>query len=709
MDLRTAKQRAQKLRDEINDLRYRYHVLDDPAITDEVYDSLTTELRAIEQEFPQLRSADSPTQRVGGKALDKFRKVRHGSPMLSLGDAFSEEEMREWEERLRRLEPDRHWSYFCELKFDGLAVSLIYERGVLRTAATRGDGVTGEDVTENIKTIRAVPLRLNVELRHTSSFPAVLRSAVERALKKTAVIEVRGEALMSKEAFRRLNTEQTKKNAVSFANPRNAAAGAIRQLDPKISASRRLDWYAYQLVTDLGQQTHEEEHLICQMLGFKVYKESLVAKNLREVFVFYDEVKKKRGRLPFEVDGVVTQVNENAVKERFGVVGKAPRGAIAHKFPGKKATTKVEDIIVQVGRTGKLTPVAVLKPVQVGGVTVGRATLHNLDEIERLGVKIGDTVVVKRAGDVIPDVEEVLPKLRSGDEKKFHMPKTCPVCGGKVERGILGITPSNSPLHKRESPPLRVRGAGGVISSVDYYCTNPKCFVKTRRGIRHFTSRIAFDMEGVGPKIIEKFVEEGLITDASDLFDLKTGDIAALERFAEKSAENIHNAIQKSKEITLSRFIYALGIKHVGEQTAFDLAGHFGALDKLRRANLEELNSIENVGDVVAKSINEYFADRQNQKFVNRLLDKGIKIKSEKAERKSQKLKGLKIVVTGTLESMSREEAKRAVLENGGDWVSSVSKNTDYVVVGENPGSKLATAEKLGVKIIDEKEFLRLL
>ena len=701
MDLRTAKQRAQKLRDEINDLRYRYHVLDDPAITDEVYDSLTTELRAIEQEFPQLRSADSPTQRVGGKALDKFRKVRHGSPMLSLGDAFSEEEMREWEERLRRLEPDRHWSYFCELKFDGLAVSLIYERGVLRTAATRGDGVTGEDVTENIKTIRAVPLRLNVELRHTSSFPAVLRSAVERALKKTAVIEVRGEALMSKEAFRRLNTEQTKKNAVSFANPRNAAAGAIRQLDPKISASRRLDWYAYQLVTDLGQQTHEEEHLICQMLGFKVYKESLVAKNLREVFVFYDEVKKKRGRLPFEVDGVVTQVNENAVKERFGVVGKAPRGAIAHKFPGKKATTKVEDIIVQVGRTGKLTPVAVLTPVQVGWVTVSRATLHNLDEIERLGVKIGDTVVVKRAGDVIPDVEEVLPKLRTGHERQFHMPKNCPVCGGKVARGTLGITPSPRPSHL--SGGGRERG-----DSVDYYCTNPKCFVKTRRGIRHFTSRIAFDMEGVGPKIIEKFVEEGLITDASDLFDLKPGDIAALERFAEKSAENIYNAIQKSKEITLSRFIYALGIKHVGEQTAFDLSIHFRTLEKLRRAGSEELNAIENVGEVVAKSIYEFFADKQNQKFVDRLLDKGIKIKSERAERKSQKLKGLKIVVTGTLESMSREDAKRAVLENGGDWVSSVSKNTDYVVVGENPGGKLTTAEKLGVKVVDEKEFLRL-
>ena len=682
MDLRAAKQRAQKLRDEINDLRYRYHVLDDPAVTDEVYDSLTQELKAIEEQYPALLTSDSPTQRIGGEAVDKFRKVRHGSPMLSLGDAFSEAEMREWEERLQRLEPDRRWTYFCELKFDGLAISLVYERGVLRTAATRGDGATGEDVTQNIKTIRAVPLRLNLELRHTSSFSPALVRTVDRMLKKTPMIEVRGEALMSKEAFRRLNAEQEKKGGQIFANPRNGAAGAIRQLDPKISASRPLEWYAYQLVTDLGQSTHEEEHLICQMLGFKVHKESLAAKNLQEVFGFHDGVRKKREKLPFEVDGVVAQVNENPIKERFGVVGKAPRGAIAFKFPGKKATTSVEDIIVQVGRTGKLTPVALLKPVQVGGVTVGRATLHNLDEIERLGVKIGDTVVVKRAGDVIPDVEEVLIRLRTGKERIFHMPKTCPVCGGVVKR---------------------------TEGEVDFYCMNPKCFVKTRRGIRHFTSRTAFDIEGAGPKIIEKFVDEGLITDASDLFDLKPGDIAALERFAEKSADNIHNAIQNSKEITLSRFIYALGIKHVGEQTAFDLAGHFGALDKLRRASLEELNAIENVGDVVAKSISEYFADRQNQKFVDRLLEKGIKIKSPIASRQSQKLKGLKIVVTGTLASMSREEAKRAVLENGGDWVSSVSKNTDYVVVGENPGSKLTTAEKLEVKIIDEKEFLRLL
>lgn len=693
MDKSKAKARAGKLRMEINDLRYRYHVLDDPGVTDEVYDSLTAELRAIEWEFPELVTADSPTQRVGGQPLEKFQKVRHLQPMLSLNDAFSEVEMKEWKERLRRLEPDLQWSYFCELKFDGVAISLRYENGVLATAATRGDGVTGEDVTQNIRTIASVPLRLR-EIK---------------GLRLPDVVEIRGEALMSRPAFKKLS---------GFANPRNAAAGAIRQLDPKITASRNLDWYAYQLMTDLGQQTHEDEHKFLHELGFKVHKESRLAENLEQVFAFHGEIKKKRDKLPFEVDGIVVQINENVVRQRMGVVGKAPRGMIAFKFPGKKATTMVEDIIVQVGRTGKLTPIAILRPVQVGGVTVSRASLHNADEIARLGLKIGDTVVVKRAGDVIPDVEEVLVKLRSGKEKVFHMPAKCPVCGGKV--GKISSTPSltlptrgrENTTHKAEgtprshsSPPSGGGKVGG--SSVDLFCLNPRCFVKTRRGIRHFVT--AFDIVGLGPKIIDKFADEGLITDASDLFDLTPGDIAALERFAEKSADNIYNAIQKSKEITFSKFIYALGIKHVGEQTAFDLAKNFGTLEKLRAASLENLNNIEQVGEVVAQSIYDYFTDKQNQKFVDRLLRKGIRIKQQVVSSKQGKLKGLKIVVTGTLKSMSREEAKEKVLQNGGDWVSSVSKNTDYVVVGENPGSKLAKAEKLGVKVLDEKEFLKLL
>ncbi len=661
------------MRQEVNDLRYRYHVLDDPRVTDEVYDSLTIELRQIEEAFPKLVTRDSPTQRVGGRPLDKFQKIKHRSPMLSLNDAFTREEVTEWEQRLRRLEPDLRWQYFCEVKFDGLAISLVYNDGILETAATRGDGITGEDVTANIKTIRAVPLSLNLKLRHTERFPKAVKKKLQKALAKTQTIEVRGEALMNKKTFQELK---------GFANPRNAAAGSIRQLDPKITAMRKLDWYAWMLVTDLGQKTHEEEHLICEMLGFKVHKQARLAKHLDEIFEFRDSILHLRDKLPFEVDGVVVQVNEGDMRQRFGVVGKAPRGAIAFKFPSKKATTVVEDIIVQVGRTGKLTPVAILRPVQVGGVKVSRASLHNLDEIRRLGVRIGDTVVIKRAGDVIPDVEEVLPKLRTGSEREFHMPKACPVCAA-----------------------VTAKPEGGV----DYFCMNPKCLVKTRRGIRHFTSRAAFDIEGLGPKIIDKFADEGLITDASDLFDLKPGDIAVLERFAEKSADNIFQAIQKAKEISLSRFIYALGIKHVGEQTAFDLAHAFGTLAKLRRASREDLNKLENIGDIVAESIYDYFQDKQHQKFVDRLLRKGIKIQSPITKHQSQKLKGLKIVVTGTLESMSREEAKRVVMENGGDWVSSVSKNTDYVVVGENPGSKLAKAEKLRVKIIDEKEFLKLL
>ena len=682
MDYKSAKIRAEKLRNQINDLRYRYHVLDDPAVTDEVYDSLTAELREIEKQFPDLVTPESPTQRVGGNPLAKFKKVKHLKPMLSLNDGFSREEMGEWARRLKRLEPDLSWDYFCEVKFDGLGISLVYRNGILETAATRGDGITGEDVTINVKTIGAVPLRLNLELKSTNRFPRSLRDTLEKHLKKTEIIEIRGEALMSKDAFAALNRQNAKEGKQLFANPRNAAAGSIRQLNSRITASRKLDWYAWGLWTQLGQKTHEDEHLMCQMLGVKVHKEAKLAKNLNEVFQFHDHVGKIREKLPFEVDGVVAQVNENLVKQRFGVVGKAPRGMIAFKFPGKKAASVVEDIIVQVGRTGKMTPVAKLRPVQVGGVTVSRASLHNADEIERLGLRIGDTVVVKRAGDVIPDIVEVLVKLRTGKERTFHTPKNCPVCGGAVKRP-----------------------EGGV----DYFCINPRCFVKTRRGIRYFTSKAAFNIEGLGPKIIDKFVDEGLITDASDLFDLKPGDIAALERFAEKSAENIYNAIQHSKHIPLSRFIYALGIKHVGEQTAFDLARHFGSFDKLRNATLEQLNAIENIGDIVANSIYDFFQDKQNQKFVDRLLQKGVRIKNEESRIKGGKLKGLKIVVTGTLESMSRDDAKRTIMENGGDFVSSVSKNTDYVVVGENPGSKFDEAEKFGIKVLNEKQFINLL
>lgn len=686
-----AKIRANKLRTQIDDLRYRYHVLDDPKVTDEVYDSLTKELRALEGEYPELQTKDSPTHRVGGKALDKFQKVRHEKRMLSLNDAFSEEEMQDWENRLKKLQPGKSWHYVCELKFDGLATSLVYENGVFVQGATRGDGFVGEDVTNNVKTIRAIPLRLNLELKHAEKFPANLKNRVASALEKTKRIEARGEVLMSKKAFAGLS---------GFANPRNAAAGSIRQLDPKITASRKLSWYGYQLMTDLGQQTHEEEHLICMMLGFPVDKHTEVFSSLTDIYRFRKEIEQKRSELPFEVDGIVAQVNELSIFNKFGVVGKAHRGSVAYKFAAKKATTIIEDIKVQVGRQGNLTPVAVLRPVKVGGVTISRASLHNEDEIERLGVKIGDTVVIQRAGDVIPQVVEVLPKMRTGKEKKFTMPEKCPICGSATERRSIALGYEGNP---------RVAAEDSSRSGAVTVCTSKKCFAQQLRQIRHFTSKAAFNMEGVGPKILKKFFEKGLIRGPEDLFKLTPGDISPLERFEQKSAQNIFDSIQSRKEITLPRFIYALGILHVGEETAIDLAQHFGSIEKLQTASFEELDHIENIGPAVARSIFEYFQDKRNKKYIEELKKAGVRLKYQRPNIKNQKLKDLKIVVTGTLGSMSREEAKAAVRKAGGDWVSSVSKNTDYVVVGENPGSKAEKASLLGVKILSEKQFLNLI
>ncbi|MEK9181089.1 MAG: NAD-dependent DNA ligase LigA [Patescibacteria group bacterium] len=681
-----AKKRVEKLAEQIDELRYRYHVLDDPGVTDEIYDSLTFELRKLEAEFPELATPTSPTQRVGGKPLDKFQKVRHEQRMLSLNDAFSEEEVRDWEERLRRLQPDDVWTYMAELKFDGLATSLIYENGIFIRGATRGDGFIGEDVTGNLKTIQAIPLRLNLALKHTEKFPPALRERLKDALKKARTIEVRGEALMSKAAFAELNRQQEKNESAKFANPRNAAAGSIRQLDPKITASRKLSWHAYQLVTDLGQQTHEEEHLICEILGFPVDRHSKVVKKIEEVLEFRKSIEKIRESLPFEIDGVVAQVNERKLFEKFGVVGKAPRGAIAYKFAAKKATTVVEAIKVQVGRLGNLTPVAVMRAVKVGGVTVTHASLHNEDEIKRLGLKIGDTVVVQRAGDVIPQIVEVLPGLRSGKEKEFFLPKKCPVCGHSAVRQTI---------------------AEGKQKGAALVCQNPDCPAKNLRKITHLVN--AFELYTIGPKIIERFKDEGLISDAADIFALKKEDIAGLERFGEKSAENIVNSIEEHKKVLFAKFIYSLGILHVGEETAIDLAARFGNLEELQKANFEEIDSIPNIGGAVAKSVYEYFRDKSNLAFIGRLLKNGLRIKREAVSSKQGPLAGKKVVVTGTLETLSREEAKAAVRSAGGDWVSSVSKNTDYVVVGENPGSKAEKAKSLGVKILNEKEFQKLL
>jgi DNA ligase (NAD+) len=652
--------RMKKLADQINDLRFRYHVLDDPTVTDEIYDSLTQELLVLENKYPQLKVKNSPTERIGGVALDKFQKVQHSQRMLSLNDAFDKDQMRAWQDRAFKLLDVKSLEYFVELKFDGLAISLRYKKGELDVAATRGDGFMGENVTTNLRTVQSVPLEF-----------------------EPLDLEVRGEVIMSKKAWEELNKRQEAEGKPLYANTRNAAAGSIRQLDPKITSSRKLTYYAYDIVGDLRLKSHAQAHALLKTLGFKTSEAyQKIAKNLDEVFAFYDMVDKHRDDLPFGIDGIVVSVNDANLMRRLGVVGKAPRGMVAFKFPPEQVTTVVEGIIVNVGRTGKLTPVAQLRPVFVGGTTVSRATLHNESEIKRLDVRIGDTVVIQRAGDVIPDVVEVLPKLRTGKEKKFVMPKNCPVCKKPAERR-----------------------AAGKDESVDWYCVNPDCPTKNLRAMEHFVS--AFEIYTVGPRILERFKDEGLISDTVDLFYLKSEDIQSLERFGEKSAENIVNSIQGAKKITLPKFIYALGITHVGEETAFDLAQRFGSVLKLMNASEEAINAIQNIGGVVAKSVSEWFANKRNREFVERLLKSGIKIETIKI--KKTPLSGKSVVVTGTLDSMSRDEAKEAVREAGGDWSSSVSKNTDYVVVGANPGSKADKAQQLRVKILDEAAFKKML
>ena len=547
---------------------------------------------------------------------------------------------------------------------DGLAVTLVYQDGLLQLAATRGDGKIGEDVTLNVRTIESVPLRLR---QVKSDWPRR--------------IEVRGEVYMTKQVFEELNKRQRAKGEPEFANPRNAAAGSIRQLDPRLAAERKLSFMAYDLVSDLGQKTHAEAHHLLKQIGFKAGDYLQLCHSLDEIFSFFEKLQKIRKKLPYWIDGIVITVNDIATFKELGITGKGPRGAIALKFPAEQVATRVKDIIVQVGRTGVLTPVAILEPVQVAGTTVSRATLHNMDEIKRLGLKIGDTVIVQKAGDIIPDVVKVLPNLRTGQERNFVMPSKCPVCGSKV---------------------IRPEG------EVNYYCSNKNCFAIQKEHLYHFVSKPAFNIEGLGPKIIDQFIEAGLIKDASQIFDLTAGDLEPLERFAEKSATNLVTAIAQAKRIPLHRFIYALGIRHVGEQTAIALANHFGSLSKLMSASKEELSQVPDIGPVVAASIYGYFRDPKNQKFIQSLLDKGIKIENP-TSRPVGSLAGKTFVLTGALQTMTRQQAKELIRSAGGRAASSVSSRTDYVVAGKDPGSKYDKAKALGIKIISEDEFLRLL
>jgi len=674
MERSEAEKRITKLREVINHHRYLYHVLDRQEISDAALDSLKHELKILEDKFPDLATPDSPTQRVGGRALKEFKKIRHRVPMLSLEDVFSAEEVEGWISRNSKIEPGAESAgLFAELKFDGLALSLTYKNGILESAATRGDGRVGEDVTQNAKTIEAIPLSLEVRGRLPGSFEKKIAGAVRRGL-----IEVRGEVIIAKKNFEKINSAQAKAGKQTFANPRNLAAGSVRQLDPAVTKERRLDFHAYGLLADLGQKKHSEEHEILNAFGFKTDSKAREIKNLKELLSFHEKISRERQGLDFEADGIVVSINENGLFGRLGVVGKAPRGSIAFKFAPKEATTIIEDIFVQVGRTGAITPVAKLKPVLIAGVTVSRATLHNEDEIKRLDVRIGDTVVVGRAGDVIPDIKKVIKELRPKSSKEFRMPKSCPVCGHVLRKD-------------------------GVILR----CINPKCQARHRESLYHFASRQAFDIDGLGSKIIDALLDNGLIRDAADFFELKEGDIQPLERFGEKSAQNLVEAIQARKKIDLQRFLLGLGILHVGEETAADLSESFGSIEKIRRAGLEELKAVPNIGEVVAKSVYGWFGEERNAEFLGKLL-KQVEIKNP-AKKPAGKLKGKTFVLTGSLSSMSRDEAKSRVRALGGKASESVSRETDFVVAGDEPGSKYEKAKKLGVKMIDEKEFLKML
>ena len=662
-----AVKRAAQLRKDLNHHNYLYYVLDTPEIPDAEYDRLLRELQALEEKHPELLTADSPTQRVGAEPLKSFSEIAHEVSMLSLNNCFNEQELSDFDRRVRDGLEKENIEYVAEPKLDGLAISLLYEDGVLVRGATRGDGSKGEDVTKNIRTVDTIPLRLQGK-----NYPQRL--------------EVRGEVIMNKLGFEKLNERQRKNNEKVFANPRNAAAGSLRQLDSRVTATRPLEFYCYGV--GISSQALPDRHSkVLQQLkdwGFRLNSEVKLVKGVQACVKYYNNIQTKRDKLEYDIDGVVYKVDRTADQDILGFVSRAPRWAIAHKFPAQEEMTVLNGIDVQVGRTGAITPVARLEPVFVGGVTVTNATLHNQDEINRMDVRIGDTVIVLRAGDVIPKVVSVVLSKRPKGLRKFKMPSKCPVCGSEIVR--------------LENEAI-ARCTGGLY-----------CGAQQKEAIKHFASRKAMDIDGLGDKLVEQLVDEGLIHDVADLYSLQSDQVARLERMAEKSADNLIAALEKSKVTTLERFIFSLGIRQVGETTARTLANHYGSIKALMKARTDDLIEAEDVGPIVAESIETFFKQKHNDEVIDKLLKAGIRWPAiEKPNKAALTLAGKTFVVTGTLATMGRNEAKAALLAKGAKVAGSVSKKTDYVVVGADPGSKASKAEELGVEILDEDTFLVIL
>jgi DNA ligase (NAD+) len=666
-----AKTEIQKKIKELSDLieyhNYRYYVLDDPEIDDESYDKLFLELKKLEEKYPEFKLKNSPTERVGSLVLSEFPKHKHIVPMLSLNNTYNIDEFKEFDKRIKKflaLDERLEIEYFCELKFDGLSMSLTYVDGELYKASTRGDGVTGEEVTANVKTIKSIPLKL-------------------RGKKIPHLVEIRGEVIISHKDFEKLNKEREKNGEPLFANPRNAASGSLRQLDSKITATRPLTAFWYGLGAYQGDGEPRTEQELKERLiewGFLVSKHNQIAKGVDEVFKYYEKILNLRETLEFDVDGTVIKVNDRILQQELGYVQRAPRSMVAFKFPPRQKTSVVLDIILQVGRTGAITPVALIEPVEVGGVTVSKVTLHNPQEIKRKDVRIGDTVVVQRAGDVIPEIVKVILDKRPENSKEFVFPKRCPSCGEKI-------------FYSEDEAVPR--------------CLNENCPDQIKARLAHFASKEAMNIDGLGEKICNALYEAKLVKEVSDIYYLTKEQILSLEGFQEKSATNLLNAIENSKRTSFARFIYALGIRHVGEKIAKALALRFSSIDELMNADYEKLIAVEDVGDEVAKSIVSWFSNPKHKKIVQRLLDAGIVLENTKVQL-SDKLKNQTVVVTGTLKSMTRDKAHELIEKNGGRVGSSVTKKTTLLVSGENAGSKLEKAKELGIKIISEDEFLSL-